>query len=64
MADPDPLGWRPDVPGRCPCPDCAPAAPSLAAGAIGRGLVDAAEAYRVQLARLLPTVEGPASVQN
>lgn len=69
MDDRDPVGWRPDVLGRCPCPDCAPApaAASLAAGAIGRSLVDAAEAYRAHLAALqLPAGqgEGASTVQD
>ena len=49
----------------CPCDGCQPEAPAvpldgpgyigplLVRGAIGRGVVDAAEAYRARLARLL-----------
>jgi hypothetical protein len=53
------VGWRQDVQGRCPGECCNapalagdPAVPSLAAGAIGRGLADATNRYRQQLDEL------------
>lgn len=62
-SDVDPVGWSHDVRGRCSFPCCAevPAAASLAAGAIGRSVVDAAAAYRSHLSTLL---DPPSTVQD
>jgi hypothetical protein len=57
--------WLPDSMRACPCghrygcpcgcescPRCDPPAPSLVAGAIGRGMADSAGSYRAQLDQL------------